>query len=84
MKIGQSLIVVGALCGALSLPALGEVAAKPMTTAEGKPMQLAYTNCWWHNGHRVCRGGYNRGYYHHRCHRYCWTGYYGRVHCRCR
>ena len=86
MKALKSLIIVGALCGALSLPALGEIVSKPMTTSEGKPVQLAYNqygkHCWWHNGHKHCRYYKHHRYYHCR-YKQCWRDYYNRVHCRC-
>lgn len=84
MKALKSIIAIGALCAALSLPALGEVSAKPMTTADGKPVQLAYhhAKCWWHNGHKYCK--HYKHHRHHHCHyKQCWRDHYNRVHCRC-
>jgi len=70
--LGLASLGLGSLAAQAAPPAPG--ALETMTTAgrDGKAENVAYRRCWWHNGHRHCRGDGYRGY-----RGYGYRGYYG-------
>ena len=79
MKTVKSLVVVVSLCAAFSFSAFGAT-SQEQAGQQGQTVRLAYVNCWWHNGVRYCKQYQRDNYY--RQYKKCWTGYYGRVHCK--
>ena len=90
MKIVKSVAVAVSLCAAFSFSAFGAT-SQEQVGQQAQTVHLAYNgnyrnygnygnykNCWWRNGVRYCNHPkYQRTYY-----KKCWTGYYGRVHCK--
>jgi hypothetical protein len=72
--LGLASLGLGSLAAQAAPPAPGTLDTMTTAAREGKAENVAYRRCWWHHGHRHCRG-YGYGGYGYRGYGY--RGYYG-------